>query len=154
MFYSCEKYNPHNKNHIEYIIVNETSIIKTPAYLHTFEDKTSNEKYCVVSDNIGIAMPYLKLDNEFVVGTSQYIYFYDVVFKNIECIALNSPCTMILFSHYKIIIICESDVTILSLANKRVVAEFKFNDIITDYELYQDYIFIYLMEGPEHKIDI
>ena len=99
--YSCEKFNPHNINHMESIIVDETEIIKSPAYLHTFEDKTSNEKYCVVSDNIGVPMPYLKMDNEFFVGTSQYIYFFDCISKKTERKLLNSPCTKILISHNK-----------------------------------------------------
>lgn len=152
--YSCEKFNPHNIHHIEAIIVDETEIIKSPAYLHTFEDKTSNEKYCVVSDNIGVPMPYLKMDNEFFVGTSRYIYFFDVISKKIERKLLNSACTMILISHYKIIIICECDVAIISLVDKSVVAEFEFNDIITDYKIHQDCLLIYLMEGTEQKIDI
>lgn len=151
--YSCEKFNPRNIN-VNFIIVDETETILSPAYLHTFKDKTSNEKYCVISDNIGIQMPYLKLDNEFVVGTSQYIYFFDVVLKKIERKLLNSPCTMIAISHKRIIVICECDVAIISLADKHVVAEYKFNDIITDYKIHQDCLLIYLMEGTKQKIDI
>lgn len=152
--YSCEKFNPHNINHIESIIVDETEIITSPAYLHTFKDKVSNEKYCVVSDNIGIPMPYLKVDNEFVVGTSHYIYFFDAISKEIERKLLNSPCAIILFLHNKIIVICECDVAIISLVDKRVVAEFEFNDIITDYKIHQNCLLIYLLEGTEQKIDV
>lgn len=152
--YSCEKFNPYNINHIKSIIVDETEIITSPAYLHTFKDKTSNEKYCVVSDNIGIPMPYLKIDNEFFVGTSRYIYFFENISKRIERKLLNSPCTMILIYHNKIIIICECGVTIISLEDKRVISEFEFSDVISDYKIYQDYLLIYFMEGTEQKIDI
>lgn len=152
--YSCEKFNPHNINHIESIIVDETEIITSPAYLHTFKDKTSNEKYCVVSDNVGIQMPYLKIDTEFIVGTSRYIYFFDGVSKKIERKLLNSPCITILDSNNKIIIICECGVTIISLVDKHVVAEFEFSDVISDYKVYQDFLLIDLMEGTQQKIDI
>ena len=152
--YSCEKFNPHNMNHIESIIVDETENITSPAYLHTFKDKASNEKYCVVSDNIGVPMPYLKMDNEFFVGTSQYIYFFDCISKKTERKLLNSPCTKILISHNKIIIICEFGVMIISLVDKCVIAEFQFSDVISDYKIYQDFLLIYFMEGTEQKIDI
>ena len=61
---------------------------------------------------------------------------------------------MIETSHNKIIVICEFDVLIISLADKRVIAEFEFNDVITDYKIHQDCMLIYLMEGTEQKIDI
>ena len=152
--YSCEKFNPHNINHTESIIVDEAKIITSPAYLHTFKDTTSNEKYCVVSDNIGIPMPYLKMDNEFFVGTSQYIYFFDCISKKTERRLLNSPCTKILISHNKIIIICEFGVMIISLTDKHVVNEFEFGDVISNYEIHQDFLIIYLMEGTQQKLDI
>ena len=152
--YLCEKFNPHNMNHLEYIIADERKIITSPAYLHTFKNEIYNEKYCVISDNIGIPMPYLKMDNEFLVGTSRYIYFFNCISKKIERKPLNSPCTMILISHNKIIIICECDVSIVSLVDKFVVAEFEFNDVITNYKIHQNCLLIYLMEGIEQKIDI
>ena len=152
--YSCEKFNPYNISHMESIIVDETEIITTPAHLHTFKDKTSNEKYCVVSDSIGVPLPYLKIDNEFFVGTSRYIYFFDGISKKTGRKILNSPCTVILNSHNKIIIICECGVTIMSLVDKRVIAEFEFSDVISDYKIYQDFLLIYMMEGAEQKIDI
>ena len=61
---------------------------------------------------------------------------------------------MILISHNKIIIICECDVSIVSLVDKFVVAEFEFNDVITNYKIHQNCLLIYLMEGIEQKIDI
>lgn len=153
--YSCEKFNPHNKNQIESsIIVDERDIIKSPAYLHTFEDKTFNKKYCVISDNIGIPMPYLEIKNGLFVGTSQNIYFFDGISQKNECKSLKSPCIEILISHNKIIIICECDVVLLSLVDKCVIAEFEFGDVISDYKIYQDFLLIYLMEGTEQKIDI
>ena len=152
--YSCEEFNPHNTNHKESIIVDETEIITSPAYLHIFKDKTSNEKYCVVSDNIGIPMPYLKMDNDFFVGTSQYIYFFDCISKKTKRRLLSSPCTKILISHNKIITICEFSVMIISLVDKRVVAEFEFSDVISDYKIYQNFLHVYFMEGTEQKIDI
>ncbi len=152
--YSCEKYNPHNINQIDSIIVDETEIITSPAYLHTFRDEISDEKYCVVSDSIGVSMPYLKMDNEFCVGTSRYIYFFDGISRKTERIVLNSPCTKLLIYHNKIIVICECDVAIISLVDKRVVAEFEFSDVISDYMMQQDFMIICLMEGTEQKIDL
>lgn len=152
--YSCEKFNPHNNNHIESIIVDETEIITSPAYLHTFKDNISNLKYCVVSDNIGIPMPHLKKGNELFFGTSRYIYFFDCISKKYKRELLNSPCTKIFIYHNKIIIICECGVMIILLVDKRVVERFEFSDVISDYKIHQDLLIINLMEGAEHKIDI
>ena len=57
------------------MIADETELISSPAYLHILRDEETNEEYCVISDSIGIPMPYLKADNEFIVGTSRNIYF-------------------------------------------------------------------------------
>ena len=152
--YTCERFNPYNSNLKDYIIADESGIISSPAYLHTFKDKISNEKYCIISDNIGIPMPYLKIDNEFIVGTSRYIYFFDVVTKKIERRILNSPCVTIIISQKKIIAICEYDVVVISVVDKHIIAEFEFNDVIIDYKTYKDYLLIYLLEGAEQKIDI
>lgn len=150
--YTCEKFNPHNSNFKDLIIADESEIISSPAYLHTFV--ISDEKYCVVSDNIGIPMPYLKLDNEFVVGTSRFIYFFNAVKISLERIKLNSPCVRIVISHNKIIVICECDVVVISIADRRIIAEFEFDDVIIDYKMNQDGLLIYLMEGTVQKIDI
>lgn len=151
--YSCEKFNPRNNNE-SFIIVDESDTITSPAYLHTFKDKISNKKYCVISDYIGIPLPYLIINNEFIVGTSRYIYFFDIVTKKIEHKLLKSPCTTITISRNKIIVICECDVTTISHSDKHVIADFEFNDIITNYQICQDYLMVHLMDETEQKIYI
>ena len=152
--YLCEKYNPYG-NHNLSLIVDERQLISSPAYLYTFVDELTNDKYCVISDNVGIQMPFMKVQSEFVVGTSHYVYFFDIISKRVVYKSLlHSPCMMVLTLHNKMIVICESDVVIISLKDKRIIAKFEFNDIIVNYEIHKNSLFLQLMEGTEQKIDI
>ena len=103
----------------------------------------------MISDSIGIPMPYLKAGNEFIVGTSRNIYFFDVASKITVRRSIKSPCEALEFSQNRIIAICECDVVIISSADKRVLAEYEFDDIITDYNLTRNGLSICLMEGKE-----
>ena len=153
IIYSCERYNPYTSNTC-FIIADEREIISSPTYLHTFKDKLSKKEYGVISDNIGISMPYLKTEKEFIVGTSQYMYFFDFASKKAERKLLNSPCEILVISHNKIIAICECDVVIMSASDKQIVAELEFNDVIADYKILQNSLSLSLMEGKEYKINL
>ena len=151
--YSCEKYDSRNKC-IGYLIADESEFISSPPYLHSFKNRMSNKNYCVISDNIGIPMPYLSLDSKLIIGTSQFIYFFDAIFEHIEYILLSSPCTVIEKFYKIIIVICECDVTFISLSDVHIIATFAFDDVITDYSISSESMYIYLMEKGEKKLDI
>lgn len=152
--YFCEKYNPYN-NHNLFLIVDESELILSSAYLHVFVNEISHEKYGIISDSIGIPMPHLQVGKELVVGTSRYLYFFDVTYKNVSCkLLLNSSCVKLITLHNKLIVICESDVVIISVTNKHIFNEYGFDDTIIDYTMHQDYLILHLMEGLERKIYI
>lgn len=147
--YSCECFNSHNCYKNGYVIADETELISSPAYLHIFREEKTNEEYCVISDSIGIPMPYLKAGNEFIVGTSRNIYFFDVASKITVRRSIKSPCEALELSQNRIIAICERDVVIISSADKQVLAEYEFDDIVTDYIFTRNGLSICLTEGKE-----
>lgn len=150
--YSCEYFNPYGFHRSGDIIADERELISAPAYLHTFRDEKSGEEYCVISDNTGAPMPYLQAGNELVIGTSRNIYFFDAASKKAVCRPIKSPCEALELSQNRIIAICECDVVIVSFADKQVLAEYEYNDVITDYRLTRNGVSVCLMEGGEKNI--
>ena len=150
---SCEKFDSHKDSSNDFIIADESNIILSPAYLYTFEDRLSNVKYSVISDNVGYPMPHLELNNKIIIGTSRYIYFYDISSKKTKSESLNSPCMELIKLYNKILVISECDIMIISLEDNSI-KKFEFNDIIVDYKICQNCLYIFLLEGGKKKVNI
>lgn len=134
------------------IIIDESSEVKSPLYLYTFINADTNERFDVVSDSIGIDLPYIVNEDELIVGTLHNLYCYDCSKKVMKKFPLKSCCLGFLLSKGLTIVICECDVVVISTTDKMVVAEYTFSDVITDYNLENDCLRIKLMEDENWTV--
>lgn len=149
--YYFKKYNSYEQLS-DLVIVDESQMLHSPAYIHVFYREDSKKKYYIISDSTGIPMPSVLLNNDLIIGTSYFIYFINTHTNSVvRKEPLPSACIEILLLFDNLLIICENDILFLSLENNIV---FNFEDVIIGYKIEGDYLKIKFMDDPPRKIAI
>lgn len=141
-----ERFNPYGSANIE-PIVDETNQILSPSYLYTIFDELFNS-YQIISDYCGIMLPYVFYKEFLIIGTSKRIYFIDRHGKKVvKQFEIPSLCINIFVENTLVIVICETDIVIISKSKK---TEYNFSDVISEYNLQKGNLTLSLMDGT-HK---
>lgn len=149
--YHCEKWNICN-NASFFLIADESRLISSPAYIHTFFVRTLNQRYGIISSGLGIPMPYSCSKNMLIIGTEYNIYFINMVKNEIETIIpIDSASLAIIEMNEMIVSICETDILIVSKEGNKYI---KYDDVISHYEISDRCICVWLMDGKMECINI
>lgn len=146
--YSCSEMNSYSFN-TGFVVADERAEISSNAYVHSFFLEDLNVTFLIISDYIGVDMPYLEMKDSVIVGSSHNLYIIDTTINNIKCsfqLPLPSPCDDLILDHEQYIAICACDVLIMSPDNQ-LIGHYAFDDTITDYFLNEGRLTVYLMEG-------
>ena len=153
-YYNCEKYN-RNANQRLNIIIDETSYVTSTIYLHTIRKSTKDITYHILSENLWTELPFFFTDNMLIVGTSFNLYVCELNTGSIKAtINIESPCLHVFQKGKGFIAICECDVYIVNLNKKIVSINYSFNDMISDFKVTQNCLYLFLFEGGKKNISI
>ncbi len=147
---TCERFNPYGCADVS-PIVNESDLISSSPYLFTVIDELSRP-YQIVSDYNGIMLPYVFFGDNLAIGTSNYIYYIDRNSKKtVKQIKAPSLCVDICLKQNLIIVICETDIVLLSESKK---TEYNFGDVISDFALHEEFFSVTLEDGTRRELKI